>query len=180
MTAAAGLDIEAVAAIICEVADQVIMPRWRNLAAHEIGTKTRPDDIVTIADREAEIELTRRLGDMLPGSRVVGEEAVAADARVLEIFRGPDPIWVIDPIDGTRKFTEGKPTFDVLVALVHKGKGVAGWIYGVTAIVLGVVVLAQGLPGVRGGSTRWARAVFLYSIVYLPLLFAVMVLDGRS
>jgi len=49
-----------------------------------------------------------------------------------------------------------------------------------TAIALGAFVLAQGLPGVRSGTTKWARNVFLASIVYLPLLFAVMVLDGRA
>lgn len=68
----------------------------------------------------------------------------------------------------------------VLASLALVPLGVAGPIYGVTAIVLGVFVLAQGLPGVRMGSTRWARGVFLSSIVYLPLLFAVMVLDGKA
>ena len=126
---AANVDIEGVAAIIREVAEQIILPRWKNLAAHEIGSKARPNDIVTIADHEAEAELTRRLSAMVPGSRVVGEDAVAADARVLDLLRGPDPVWVIDPIDGTRKFTEGQPTFDVLVALVQGGRGLAGWIY---------------------------------------------------
>ena len=67
-----------------------------------------------------------------------------------------------------------------LEALLPVALGVAGWIYGATAIALGAFVLAQGLPGVRSGTTKWARNVFLASIVYLPLLFAVMVLDGRA
>lgn len=68
------------------------------------------------------------------------------------------------------------------VSFLPVALGVAGWIYGVTAALLGALVLAQGLPGVlRGeGSTKWARNVFLTSIVYLPVLFAVMVLDGRA
>ena len=51
-----------------------------------------------------------------------------------------------------------------------------------TASVLGALVLVQGLAGLRrgGGGAKWARNVFLTSIVYLPLLFAVMVLDGRA
>jgi protoheme IX farnesyltransferase len=56
--------------------------------------------------------------------------------------------------------------------------GVTGLPYLVTAAVLGALVLVQGLTG--DGSTKWARNVFLASIVYLPLLFAVMVLDGRA
>lgn len=123
------VDIERVANLMREVAGQVIMPRWRNLAAHEIGHKTRPNDIVTIADREAEALLTRHLAALLPGSHVIGEEAVAADPGLLQLFSSPEPVWVIDPIDGTRKFTEGQPIFDVMVALVQGGQGVAGWIY---------------------------------------------------
>lgn len=68
----------------------------------------------------------------------------------------------------------------VAVSLLPVALGVAGWIYGATAIVLGIFVLVQALPGVRTGTTKWARNVFLASIVYLPLLFAVMVLDGRA
>lgn len=121
--------IDRVAEIIVEVADMVIMPRWRNLAAHEIGTKSRPDDVVTIADREAEVALGRRLGDLIPGAHTVGEEAVSADGAVLDLLRSPEPVWVVDPIDGTRRFSQGRPEFDVLVALVQGGRGLAGWIY---------------------------------------------------
>lgn len=46
--------------------------------------------------------------------------------------------------------------------------------YVVVAALLGGLVLVQGLRG--DGSTRWARGVFVVSIVYLPILFAVMVL----
>jgi heme O synthase-like polyprenyltransferase len=64
--------------------------------------------------------------------------------------------------------------------------GVAGLPYLITASVLGALVLVQGLrfsaqPGRSPNeTTRWARNVFLTSIVYLPVLFAVMVLDGRA
>jgi heme o synthase len=57
--------------------------------------------------------------------------------------------------------------------------GVAGAVYAVVAGVLGAAVLVQGMRGVRDGTAKWARGVFLASIVYLPVLFAVMVLDGR-
>jgi protoheme IX farnesyltransferase len=54
--------------------------------------------------------------------------------------------------------------------------GVGGVAYLVTAIVLGALVIFQGLAG--DGSTKWARDVFLASIVYLPILFLVMVASG--
>ena len=56
--------------------------------------------------------------------------------------------------------------------------GVAGMPYLVAATVLGAMVLVQGLRG--DGSAKWAREVFLASIVYMPILFAVMVVSGRA
>jgi protoheme IX farnesyltransferase len=68
----------------------------------------------------------------------------------------------------------------VAVSLALVPLGIVGIAYLVTAVVLGTLVLAQGLSGLRSGGTKWARTLFLTSIVYLPVLFAVMVLDGRS
>jgi protoheme IX farnesyltransferase len=68
----------------------------------------------------------------------------------------------------------------VAVSLVLVPLHVVGVPYLITAAVLGAGVLVQGASGLRDGSTRWARNVFLASIVYLPVLFAVMVLDGRA
>ncbi|MBA3672919.1 MAG: protoheme IX farnesyltransferase [Gemmatimonadaceae bacterium] len=68
----------------------------------------------------------------------------------------------------------------VAVSLTLVPLGVAGPIYGVTACLLGAMVLVQGLRGIRTGTAKWARSVFLTSIIYLPLLFAVMVIDGRA
>jgi heme o synthase len=56
--------------------------------------------------------------------------------------------------------------------------GVAGVPYVVTASLLGAMVLVQGMRG--DGSAKWARDVFLTSIVYMPILFAVMVVSGRA
>lgn len=159
----AGIDIEAVSRIVREAAAEVIMPRWRNLAAHEIGSKSSPGDIVTIADREAEAYLSRRLSALLPGSCVVGEEAVHADPAVLDLLRSGEPAWVVDPIDGTRRFAEGKTAFDVMVALVIGGHAVAGWIYAPAEGRMlmgeaggGVVIEADGEPA-RPIGRPWRR-----------------------
>ena len=68
----------------------------------------------------------------------------------------------------------------VAVSLAVVPLGVGGLPYVITAAVLGALVIIQGLSGLRDGDTKWARNVFLASIVYLPVLFAVMVLDGRA
>ena len=66
------------------------------------------------------------------------------------------------------------------VSLALVPLGVAGTPYLVVAAVLGAGVLVQGASGLGGGTQKWARQVFLASIIYLPVLFAVMVLDGKA
>jgi protoheme IX farnesyltransferase len=68
----------------------------------------------------------------------------------------------------------------VAVSLALVPLGVAGVPYLITAGVLGVAVLVQGGSGLRAGTASWARQVFVTSIIYLPVLFAVMVIDGRA
>jgi protoheme IX farnesyltransferase len=66
----------------------------------------------------------------------------------------------------------------VAVSFAPWALGVAGLPYALVAAALGVPVLVQGVRG--DGSTKWARHVFLASIVYLPILFATMVWAGRA
>jgi fructose-1,6-bisphosphatase/inositol monophosphatase family enzyme len=120
--------IEEVQQIIREVAEREISPWFGALTAGDI-TEKNPGDLVTVADKGAEAALEEALSTFLPGSVVVGEEAVAADARVLDLLDGPDPVWIIDPIDGTHNFVAGSPRFAVLVALARQGELLASWTY---------------------------------------------------
>jgi protoheme IX farnesyltransferase len=58
--------------------------------------------------------------------------------------------------------------------------GVAGYVYLAAALVLGVGYLFYGLKGyMTAGGPAWARKLFFISLVYLPVIFAALVLDGR-
>ena len=126
------VDIDAVTQIIREVAAERILPRFRNLKDGDISFKIG-DDPVTIADKEAEIDLSNRFLDLLPGSKVVGEEAFALNSGLLTHFSGESPVWIIDPVDGTRNFTAGSSDFGTIVALSERNQVVAGWIYDPTS-----------------------------------------------
>jgi fructose-1,6-bisphosphatase/inositol monophosphatase family enzyme len=117
---------DAVTALMREVAATIIMPRFQMLAAHEISEKT-PGDLVTVADHESEARLSERLAGLLPEARVIGEEAVAADGRLLNDI-GKGVVWIIDPLDGTMNFTEGKRPFAIMIGLVADAEPQAGWI----------------------------------------------------
>ena len=119
---------EEVGALIREAADREIMPRFRSLADHEIHEKAK-NDLVTVADRNAEAWLTPRLEKLLPGSRVLGEEAVAEDQSLLKIVESDIPFWTVDPVDGTGNFVAGKETFGVMIGLVEKGVTTHAWVF---------------------------------------------------
>lgn len=121
-------DPSAVIGIMRETANSVILPRYRSLAAGEVEEKTGPDDLVTIADIESERRMTPLLQALLLGSVVVGEEAVSADSGVLNALTGDAPVWIIDPVDGTRNFAKGSRKFCVMVALVHRREALLGFI----------------------------------------------------
>jgi len=103
-----------------------ILPHYRKLATDEIISKAA-DDVVTVADHASEAILTEELANLLPEAAVVGEEAVHADATVLERLRG-SLCWIVDPLDGTNNFAQGKAPFGVLVALADRGEAIGGWI----------------------------------------------------
>ncbi|HSV29961.1 MAG TPA: inositol monophosphatase, partial [Candidatus Omnitrophota bacterium] len=116
-----------VTTIIRETAEAEILPRFRNLKASQIREK-KPNQLVTEADIEAEKVLARRLTELLP-SAVVGEESVEHDPEMMSALERPGAVWVIDPVDGTGNFAQGRPRFAVAVALVVDGVTLAGWIH---------------------------------------------------
>lgn len=147
------VNIEAVAALIAEVAAREIQPRFRNLLAHEMREKG-PGDVVTIADEQAELALTPLLMAQVPGSIVIGEEAVSKHPDLLKKMTAGQLYWVVDPVDGTANFAEGKADFCSMVALVHGDELLASWIHlpvtGETAMAeqgSGAWFAGQKLPG---------------------------------
>ncbi|MER6276931.1 MULTISPECIES: inositol monophosphatase family protein [unclassified Streptomyces] len=121
-----------------------ILPRFRRLADHEVDTKSGPHDLVTDADRLAELRLTEDLGSLLPGSVVVGEEAVHANPATYDALQGDAPVWIVDPVDGTRQFVHGDDGFCTLVALAHKGVVIASWTYAAARDQFATAVRGQG------------------------------------
>lgn len=113
-------------ALMQRVSEQVILPRHRNLADGEIIEKAA-DDLVTIADREAEVMLAEGLAQLDPSLAIVGEEAAHTDSSVLDNLTRD--CWIIDPIDGTHNFASGHGPFGILLARASGGLAQSGWIY---------------------------------------------------
>jgi len=78
-------------------------------------------DPVTEADRRIELVIRDRLQQAFPDHRVVGEEHGSSG-------EGP-ACWFIDPIDGTRAFISGMPTWGILLGLVVDDRPLVGIVH---------------------------------------------------
>jgi inositol-phosphate phosphatase / L-galactose 1-phosphate phosphatase / histidinol-phosphatase len=103
---------------------------------------------VTLADLEIETAIRDEITRTYPAHGVLGEEHEPTNL-------GADWVWVIDPIDGTKAFTCGKPQFGTLIALTFRGEPVIGVI---DQPILGERwVGAKGLGGTFNGSPMRTR-----------------------
>ena len=132
-----GLDaLVAAAEAAVDAAGAVLRPFFRSGLGADLKGDQSP---VTLADREAERVLRAVLGQRFPHFGILGEEfgLERAESRLR---------WVIDPIDGTRAFLTGRPSFGTLVALLDGDVPVLG-------------VIDQPVTGERwvgaGGRTRF-------------------------
>ncbi|TAE81502.1 MAG: inositol monophosphatase family protein [Alphaproteobacteria bacterium] len=97
----------------CEIAQSF----FRN-AAHDAELKADSSP-VTLADKLIEHALRERIMHQYHYHGIIGEEAHAHQADA-------DYQWIIDPIDGTRAFASGIPTFSTLIGLMHRKEMLLG------------------------------------------------------
>ncbi len=76
-------------------------------------------DPVTSADKAFERFIRNEIRKKFPNHQVIGEEFGYKKSK-------SDYSWVIDPIDGTRSFVIGNPTWSNLISLNYKGNPVVG------------------------------------------------------
>jgi histidinol phosphatase-like enzyme (inositol monophosphatase family) len=74
---------------------------------------------VTVADREAELFLRKKISERFANDAILGEEfgETAGDSG----FR-----WILDPIDGTKSFISGVPLYGTLIGIEFQGQCVVG------------------------------------------------------
>jgi histidinol-phosphatase len=105
----------AFALTLADRADAISLSRYQAL---DLEITTKPDNTpVTDADKSVEAAITSAIQVQYPTDGIVGEEFGTSGAK--------DRYWVIDPIDGTKNFLRGVPTWATLIALVENEKVVA-------------------------------------------------------
>lgn len=123
------MNVDRLAAILKQAAQEEIMPRFRRLDEGMVKTKSGAFDLVTEADVGAERVITAAIKAHRPDVLVIGEEAVAANPKLLDVSLEDRIVIYVDPVDGTANFAGGLPLFAVMAAVVQNGETVAGIIY---------------------------------------------------
>lgn len=108
------VDFEKFVEQLADVADEAILPFFRTALVARDKAPGRTFDPVTEADHAAENAMRRLIEAYFPAHGIIGEEfgAVQEDAEY---------VWVLDPIDGTKSFICGFPTWGTLIGLTHNG-----------------------------------------------------------
>jgi myo-inositol-1(or 4)-monophosphatase len=103
-------DLIRVAHLLADAARDVILPYFRSPDLGADNKLVEGYDPVTVADRAAEAAMRDLLAHHRPDDAILGEE-MGAQAGTSGLT------WVLDPIDGTRGFLSGTPTWGVLIAV---------------------------------------------------------------
>ncbi len=102
-------ELIAVAEAVADAARPATLAAFRSPSL-AVESKTDGFDPVTEADRNAENAMRAVLAELRPDDGIVGEEFGSGE--------GTSGLrWILDPIDGTRGFVSGTPTWGVLIAL---------------------------------------------------------------
>lgn len=107
--------------VICR-AGTLALRHFQTYQTLAVETKTSPQDVVSIADREVETLIRDGLRAECPGDGLIGEEHG-------EIPGHTGWTWVIDPIDGTAPYLHGLRSWSVVIALMRDGRVHAGFVF---------------------------------------------------
>ena len=126
---------------LAEIAGEAIMPYYEA----ELEVETKADNSpVTEADKAAEAAMRELIGKTFPEHGIYGEEHGITLAQPQSQYT-----WVLDPIDGTRAFIEGRKEWGTLIALCEDGQPILG--------ILNQPATKERWIGIKGQPTTYQR-----------------------
>jgi 3'(2'), 5'-bisphosphate nucleotidase len=110
--------------LLLETAGKEILKIYYN---NDFNTRIKEDNSpVTRADLKSDEIIKSGLGEITPGIPVFSEETKETE---YQIRSGWNPLWILDPLDGTKEFIAKNNEFCISLALVSDNKPVAGFIH---------------------------------------------------
>jgi myo-inositol-1(or 4)-monophosphatase len=126
-------------------------------------------DIVTDVDRRCEERVVRSVRAAHPDHPILAEEG----RGTTQTGRAGGPLWVLDPLDGTKNYAHGQPRFACSLALLWDGQPVLG---AVLAPALKELFFAER----GGGATLNGKAIRVSSTQHLAAAMVATSLTVRN
>ena len=114
--------------LLIKVNKDIILRHYKNLKSEDISTKSSKDDFVSIADKKSEEIISEHLKGFLGINNILGEETAFLEKEHNKYINKP-LLWVVDPIDGTKNYINGKEYFCSMISLVSSLVPIATFIY---------------------------------------------------
>ena len=115
--------------LLKDVNERIILKYFNNLKSDDISTKTSDDDFVSIADKKSEELIYKKLIGFLNIKNFIGEETSCIDKKQYTNLLNEHLVWVVDPIDGTKNYINGKDNFCSMISLACSSIPIATFIY---------------------------------------------------
>ena len=109
--------------MIIAAAREELLPRFTRVERQH----KRDGSVLTEADLAVQSRLAVQLQQQWPETVFLGEEMTTADQAGL--LASGQPVWCLDPLDGTSNFAAGIPFFSISLALLQQGEVLLGVVY---------------------------------------------------
>ena len=114
--------------LLIKVNKDIILHYYKNLKSEDISTKSSNDDYVSIADKKSEEIISKQIKGFLGVNDILGEETTFL-CKGYQDYINKRLLWVVDPIDGTKNYINGKEDFCSMISLVSSMVPIATFIY---------------------------------------------------
>lgn len=117
------LDRKQLEQLVISIAKTELLPRFNDVVRHYKSDGS----IVTEADHIVQKQLLDAFKSLCPETVLLGEEMTSEQQQ--NLFDSGQPLWCLDPVDGTSNFAAGIPYFSVSLALIDQGEITFGIVY---------------------------------------------------
>jgi 3'(2'), 5'-bisphosphate nucleotidase len=118
-----GLQISSITELLEKAGNEILAIYYNE----DFKTRLKEDNSpVTTADLASDNIIKEGLGAITPGINIFSEETKEISYAIRSEW---DPLWILDPLDGTKEFIARNDEFCISLALVSEGKPFAGFIH---------------------------------------------------
>lgn len=120
-------DSQRIAELIKTAAEEELISRFTTIEKTLESQQKGDGSVVTEADLAMQKRLEKELLDLCPDTVLLSEEMTVEQQQAT--LDADQPVWCLDPLDGTSNYAAGIPYYAVSLSLIHQHKVVMGLVY---------------------------------------------------